>query len=117
MVVSTNGRRASLGPRASAALPRIWKALVRAGLSHTAFAERVGLTTGGASKLLYGDVDPTSDVIRRVAKALTKTRSRKAFVRELGTWVLLWNAPCPPSWRPHAYPGLKRDELAATGTD
>jgi hypothetical protein len=101
----------NLGPAASAALPALWKALARRAWTHADFARAAGLTSGGATKLLYGDVDAG----RRLAQFCEMT---------LGVRVLLWDKPCPPNWRPHntAAPKPKprrRDDadLAPTGTD
>lgn len=109
-MVAADRRRQNLGPYASAALPALWRALARKDWSHAEFARRAKLTSGGVSKLLYGDVDAG----RKIATF--------CFI-ELGVRLVLWDKTCPPTWRPHAYEDLRRGkrardaEYGATGTD
>jgi hypothetical protein len=100
-------RRQSLGRYASAALPTLWKVLARKRWSHSDFARHVGVSNGGAAKILYGDVRAG----RRVA-GLCAT--------DLGVKLPLWDKACPPNWKPHSYRSLRpkrESELARTGTD
>lgn len=101
-------RRKTLGGYASAALPPLWKAIARLDWSHADFARHVGVSNGGAAKLLYGDIRAG----RRIAGLCAET---------LGVKLTLWEKPCPPNWRPHTYAALRakaqRAELGRTGSD
>jgi len=107
-------RRQHLGKYASAALPTLWKILARKGWSHAAFARELAawlkrpVTNALAAKLLYGD--------------FRAGRQIASYCETLGVRVVLWDKPCPDSWKPHQYPDVRkraRDEAttSSTGTD
>lgn len=119
--MGTDRRRKHLGPKASAALPALWKALARKDWSHADLARELGVSTAAVSSLAYGDT-----------KAGRETAGK--LVRLLGVRFELWDKPCPPNWRPHAYDALRPkpkkpaksspfpvlgvdDDVGATGTD
>lgn len=92
-------RRTTLGLNASAALPKLWDVLDEKGWSDSDFAravsrklEKLGkprMTTGGAAKLLYGDVEAH------------RTIAVWCWL-ELGLDPDLWEEVCPVKRRPHA---------------
>ncbi len=100
-------RRHRVGTFASAALPALWKALARKEWSQADLARALKLSTAQVSRLLYGE--------RGAGRHTASECSRLLDVK-----IELWDKPCPPNWKPHAYPSLRpkaRRELARTGTD
>lgn len=87
--MASSRRRETLGIHSSAALPALWRELDRRGWKDSDFARAARLTSGGASKVVYGDVEPG----RRVALFC---------FRELGISFELWDRPCPAKRRPHS---------------
>lgn len=106
-------RRQTLGKHASAALPQVWKALVRKNWSHAALAKSVTvrrragtrstLTNGEASRLLYGDMEATVEIVLQLQALLDVP-------------PLLWTKPVPASWRPHSYPDQRAKARRASGS-
>jgi hypothetical protein len=75
----------------------LWRALARVGWSHAQFAREMKVTSAAATRLLYGDCRAG----RRVG-SLCETL--------LGVKPLLWDKPCPPNWKPRAYPTPPRTD-------
>jgi len=113
-------RRQTLGPNASAALPAIWKALARKGWSHADLARALKLSSASVANLMYGN-----------HRASRETSTKLQAL--LGVKPILFDKPCPPNWKPHAYDALRPKarakaprestpfpvlgELGSTGTD
>lgn len=83
-------RRQELGPKVSAALPRVWSLMSRNGWSHADLARHAGTRSAAISRVLYADRLPG----RTLAMALAK----------LGVRMSLWDEPCPDGWSPWASP-------------
>jgi hypothetical protein len=93
--METARRRHKIGTSASAALPTLWKAIARKGWTHEEFADAVGLHPSSAWRLRYGERGPGPKVTR-------------VCFEQLGVKLILWEKPCPPNWRPHEYPDIRR---------
>lgn len=81
-------RRETLGLRACAWNHALWAALDAKGWSDSRFAREAKLSSGGASKVIYGDVEPGPAVMK--------------FVQvQLDVDLELWGEPCPVRRRHH----------------
>lgn len=111
--MQSSRRRTTLGLNASAALPKLWEILEDRGWTDSDFARAATtalgkiMTTGGAAKLLYGDVE---------AHRTIAVWCWEEFELDLH----LWDQTCPAKRRPHArtrpaHARARRNDLAATG--